>query len=90
MPNQRSRDAELPDPAEQDRQLDNLVLGCLLTGASWPWSVAELGHELESEANAIDTVNRLQRAGMLHRCGDFVFPTRSARRAAELRIDVAC
>lgn len=86
MQDQSKRSEGLPGSEEEhQQQMDNLVLECMLVGASWPWSVPELALELESEVDAVDAVNRLQRAGLLHRCGDFVFPTRSARRAAELQ-----
>jgi hypothetical protein len=52
----------------------------------WPWSVEEIGRELRSQIEAVDAVARLTDAGLVHRHGDFVFPTRTARRAAEIEI----
>jgi hypothetical protein len=49
-----------------------------------PWTVEELGRELGDRGDAIDAVGRLVGAGLVHRLGDFVFPTRAARRSDEL------
>lgn len=42
--------------------------------------VGTIGDRLET----IDAVRRLEAAGLLHRLGEFVFPTLAARRADEL------
>jgi hypothetical protein len=49
-----------------------------------PWTVEELGRELKDTGDAVDAVARLAGAGLVHRLGDFVFPTRAARRSDEL------
>ncbi len=67
-----------------DEELDSLVLGLLLEGASWLWSVDEIGRELDDRVEVQDAVARLATAGLLHRLGEFVFASRSARRAGEL------
>jgi hypothetical protein len=51
-----------------------------------PWTVEEIGRELESPNDVIDGVGRLDRAGLVHRIGEFVFPTRAARRAGEIEV----
>jgi predicted transcriptional regulator len=85
MPHQRIADEILQQPFSEE-QIDNAVLGYLLYGPSWPWSVDELARELGHEGNAIDAVRRLTRTGLVHRFDEFVIPTRTARRAYELRI----
>jgi hypothetical protein len=50
----------------------------------FPWTVEELGRELRDQGEAIDAIGRLASAGLVHRLGDFVFPTRAARRSDEL------
>ncbi|HMH48474.1 MAG TPA: hypothetical protein VK538_12270 [Solirubrobacteraceae bacterium] len=49
-----------------------------------PWTVEELGRELGDPGDPVDAVARLAGAGLVHRLGDFVFPTRAARRSDEL------
>jgi hypothetical protein len=47
-----------------------------------PWTVEEIVREVSgTRLDAIDAVGRLVGSGLLHRHGDFVFPTRAARRA---------
>jgi len=61
----------------------------VLIGSESPglWSVAELGLEVGDELQAIDAIEALHRAGLIHRTSDgFVFATRAAIRASELRI----
>ena len=86
MPDKRIQDEEPPNLTEQDRQTDNEVLLCLLSGASWPWTLQELAREIADEIGAADSVARLVRQGFLHRSGEFVFPTRTARRAFYLQL----
>lgn len=45
----------------------------------------EIVRELEDSA-ARDALPRLAAVGFIHRHGEFAFPTRAARRAAELEI----
>jgi hypothetical protein len=89
MQDQRIQDGEPPNLAEQDYQIDNVVIDCMLVGAPWPWSVQELAREIGNEVDAVDSVGRLVRRGLLHRSGEFVFPTRAARSAHELQLGTA-
>jgi hypothetical protein len=75
MPDKRIPD-ETPQRPFSEAQIDNAVLGYLLYGPSWPWSVDELARELGHEGNAIDSVRRLTRTGLVHRFDEFVIPTR--------------
>lgn len=43
-----------------------------------PWSVGELVLELGSRLDVEDALARLHGAGLVHRCGDFVWATRAA------------
>jgi predicted transcriptional regulator len=70
-----------------DDEIDNTVVSFVLDGDSWPWSIEEIARELGDRADAEDAVARLAGAGLVHRIEDFAFPTRSLRRASELRID---
>jgi predicted transcriptional regulator len=52
-----------------------------------PWTVEEIVREVSSERlEVIDAVAGLTAAGLLHRHGEFAFPTRAARRADEIGI----
>lgn len=68
-------------------EIDNTVVGFLLDKPWWPWSVEEIARELGDRPDAEDAVARLARTGLVHRLGDFAFPTRSLRRASRLRLD---
>lgn len=61
---------------------DKCVLSLLIDVS--PWTVEELGCELDTQSGAEDAVGRLSRAGLLHRLGPLVFPTRAGRRAEEI------
>jgi hypothetical protein len=70
----------LPDRAEA------VVLLLLLTGtARIPWSLREVQLELGEDADAQETVASLHAAGLVHRFGEFVFPTRAAVRLVALQ-----
>jgi hypothetical protein len=85
MPDQSTSRDSLHDPCEAERNTDATILSLmLLDSSSWPWSIEELGRELANHDAARNAVSRLAEHGLVHRIGDFVFPTRTARRAAEL------
>jgi hypothetical protein len=67
-------------------EIDNTVVSFLLDRPSWPWSLDEIARELGDRPDAEDAVARLTGTGLVHRMGDFAFPTRSLRRASELRL----
>jgi hypothetical protein len=48
------------------------------------WSVTEVGQALGSEVDAIEALLRLHAAGLIHRCHEFVFVTRSTLRITQL------
>jgi DNA-binding MarR family transcriptional regulator len=50
-----------------------------------PWSAQELAREIGDQHAVTDSLKRLDRAGLIHRCDDFAFPTRPARRFEALR-----
>ncbi len=68
-------------------EIDNTVVGFLLDKPWWPWSLEEIARELGDRPDAEDAVARLAGTGLVHRLGDFAFPTRSLRRASKLRLD---
>jgi hypothetical protein len=81
---QQGMAGDRPRAGRTDEELDKLVLGLVLDGPSWLWSVDEIARELADPAGARDAVARLAGAGLVHRLNEFVFTTRAARRASEL------
>jgi hypothetical protein len=79
---QRSEDDE--DTGISEDQRAKSVLNVLLCGPSWPWTVDEIARELQAPLDAVDAIAGLCEAGLVHRFGEFVIPTRAARRADEL------
>jgi hypothetical protein len=75
--------SEEETPAERLDRRERSVLHLLLHDP-FPWSVAELERELDSQGHATDAIRSLAGSGLIHRLGDFVFPTRAARRADDL------
>lgn len=80
-------------PAYDADVIASAVLETLLDDYPAHFHVEELIRELAADLSAssersdvIDAIRELSRAGLLHRHGDFVFATRPAVRAAELRI----
>lgn len=73
-----------PDLSEE--QNDGTVLAMLICDQTCPmWSMEEITRTL-GRIDAIDSVNRLAAAGLVHRIDQFVFPTLAARRADELEL----
>jgi hypothetical protein len=79
------QDESSPTVAEQERRVDQGILALLLTPEEQrPWSVDEVGREIGDQVDAIDSLARLQAAGLIHRFGEFVFATRAAVTAERL------
>lgn len=76
----------IPDDQGPGERLDanEKAVLILLLEDRLPWTVEELGRELRGRGEAADAVAALAGAGLVHRHGDFVFPTRAARRADDL------
>jgi hypothetical protein len=74
-------------PAEQEEMSQKGVLGLLLSADSQrPWSVAEVERELGEHIATVDAVASLHAAGLIHRCGEFVFVSRAALRMDSLSL----
>jgi hypothetical protein len=63
---------------------DEKAVLILLLEDRYPWKVEELTRELNHPTDALDAIASLAGDGLVHRLGDFVFPTRAARRSDEL------
>jgi hypothetical protein len=78
-------DRQCSAPAHIDENREGDVLALLLDPHSpWIWSTQELGRELGGELRAADAVTGLYAAGLVHRCGDFVFASRAAAHFSRL------
>jgi len=70
--------------ATAEKNADKAVLELMLHSQQWPWSVEEVGRELDDHLGAEDALSRLSGAGLVHRHDRFVFPSRAAIRAVDL------
>lgn len=77
-------DQAIDSPAAQEIDTDAEIMRMLLIDWHGPWTVEEIGRGLDSPVEAADGVTRLARAGLVHRLGGLVFPTRTAARARDL------
>ena len=72
-------------PACELDGLHRTLLELLLTDeAPGLWSTEEIATAMGDPVIAVDAVDTLHAAGLLHRLGDFVFPTRAAARYRRL------
>jgi hypothetical protein len=78
-------DEELFDGFLSEMRIEHLTLHMMLEADCAPiWTVWELGLALRSDVFAEESVRRLQAAGLVHRLGEFVFPTQAAIRFRQL------
>lgn len=74
-------------PAEEDERVQQGILVLLLDqDAQRPWSVAEVEREIGEQIATADALASLHAAGLVHRCGGFVFATRAALRIDSLSL----
>jgi hypothetical protein len=74
-------------PAEQEMCTDSIILEWLTDGdAQRPWSVDEVIREYGDRSQTLDALSRLHGVGLIHRSGDFLWATRAAVRAGEVRL----
>ena len=66
--------------AECARRTEGTILTLLLSDGQCVWSVEELVAEIGRRLDTTDAVAALNAAGLIHRCGEFVFATRAAIR----------
>jgi hypothetical protein len=76
------------DPATEDSAIESTILDLLVADdGRRHWSIEEITLEIGSEVEVRDAVAGLHRAGLAHLTSDgFVFATRAAIRASELRM----
>ena len=74
-------------PVEDAESIDKTVLMLLLADDGGPlWSVEEVEREIGPRLATVGSLERLRAAGLLHRCGEFVFATRAAILADRLAL----
>ena len=76
-------DEDMGSLAEQDVEVDDAVMGLLLSVPGL-WAVAEVEREIGDRAATADSLARLVGGGLVHRLDGFVFASRAARLAREL------
>lgn len=62
---------------------ESAIIDVLVNETAGPWSVDELARQLKSTMATVDGVASPYAAGLVHRCGELVFPTRAAIKANE-------
>lgn len=66
-------------------KVEHVALHLILDPECSPiWSVRELGLALRSDVFAEEAVRALAESGLVHRLGEFVFPTQAAIRYRQL------
>jgi hypothetical protein len=73
------------DVATREDEMRRAVLTLLVSsGWRWPWSLGELEAEIGNALAVGDAVRQLQGLGLVHRCQEFVWPTRATLAAEQL------
>ncbi len=78
----------IPPMNEVEREVhtDGVILSVLLADdAQRPWSEEEVAREIEDRVAASDGLKRLARGGLVHRLNGFVFASRAALLAEEIK-----
>jgi hypothetical protein len=70
-------------PTERQRQLDSAILAMLVHEEALLWSVEEIAREIKTDP--VDSLDRLHGGGFIHRLENYVWATRAAFIADELR-----
>jgi HD-like signal output (HDOD) protein len=74
-----------PDLACDEARIDWAILNLLIdTDQQRPRAIEELIREHGNQRDALDGVDRLHSAGLVHRIGEFVFATRAAIRYSQI------
>jgi hypothetical protein len=80
-----TKDVGPEDVRASEDTLRGAILGLLVYGGSQrPWSLGELEAEMGGTLAVRDGVRQLQGLGLVHRCEEFVWPTRATLAAEGL------
>jgi hypothetical protein len=81
----RDQRSSRPSAGRRSDEAEFVVLALLLDRDwSGPWSLGELVREVGCEVAAAEAVVSLHAAGLAHRSGEFVWPSRPAVRFCQL------
>jgi hypothetical protein len=73
------------DVRTEEDTLRRAILGLLVQeGSRWPWSIREIEAEVSDQQAVQDVVRQLQGLGLVHRCNEFLWPTRAVLAAEGL------
>ena len=64
---------------EGHQTVERAIATLLLASGGVPWTTDELVRELGERVAVLDGIDRLTRAGIVHRCGELVLASRAAR-----------
>lgn len=79
-------EATRPQLCDQQETAETSILDRLTAdNQQRPLSIEELVRDFDSSITVEDAVRQLYSDGLIHRCGDLIFPTRAAVRAAQIR-----
>lgn len=79
-------DAKPISEAQKANDDESFVLNMLLDAEyQRPWSIDEVLREYRDPVAAKDALDNLRGSGLIHQLGDFVFATRAAVRAEEIK-----
>jgi hypothetical protein len=74
-----------PDLACDEARIDWAILNLLIdSDQQRPRAIEELIREHGNQRDALDGIDRLHGAGLIHRTGEFVFATRAAIRYSQI------
>jgi hypothetical protein len=71
-------------PVSEEKVRRAILVLLVSSGSERPWSLGELEAEVDDPDAVQDGVRQLQGLGLVHRCEEFVWPTRAAVTADEL------
>jgi predicted transcriptional regulator len=71
-------------PVSEEKMRRAILVLLVSSGSERPWSLGELEAEVDDASAVQDGVRQLQGLGLVHRCEEFVWPTRAAVAADEL------
>jgi hypothetical protein len=69
---------DIPDRRVEPDHMDFIVLETIIDARVGLWSAAEVQQTLGGTIDVEDAITRLHGLGLVHKLGEFIFPTRAA------------